>query len=537
MSSINDDILHYQRKIEKYSTDTKVLMHCLNKLTRLPIGVQHLQATGIGRTINGMRKSEGSVGEEARALVSKWKEMVAAEDKSDSDGPAEEESHQEEVNSDQDNDKEAQNLDVKTKLKPKDSQRESKEETPSSSKSKSSSSKSKSSEKSSKSSKNSDKRKESKNKEGGSSSSSSKSRKRHHSEDDSPSHIDDDIETPTMSFEDALGSIESSSKKKKSKDKEKDKHKSDKKKSLPASSNSFPSSSSTSFLPEPSLPPPKRIEISPLDFGTSPDYKPQPRTMSYTGEAAISRHSTSEEALSVAMAQKGSRTKVFSGNRSSGLAYAPTLFDACIRVLQQNIDALEFTGGVPYELLRPVLERASARQLFELENHNPYLLEDTDELWKVLCQKKFRTAVREEMETWRDLYLRCHEELEARLKNLTNNHKQSIAKAIPVRTTKLAYVECVAKAPRGVSKSGQIKHGASAVLASMTNAKATGRPFEASMNHPSNGNSTVAEVVKMAPPSTSRSSSSSSNAPSAKKPKVAPLMQKTLKLMKNRFRR
>jgi hypothetical protein len=32
------------------------------------------------------------------------------------------------------------------------------------------------------------------------------------------------------------------------------------------------------------------------------------------------------------------RTKVFSGNRSSGLAYVPTLFDSCIRVLQQNMD-------------------------------------------------------------------------------------------------------------------------------------------------------------------------------------------------------
>lgn len=67
--------------------------------------------------------------------------------------------------------------------------------------------------------------------------------------------------------------------------------------------------------------------------------------------------------------------------------------------------ALEYTGGVPYELLRPVLERANPHQLYSLENHNPYLLEDTDELWKVLCQKEFRKGVREEMETWRDLYL------------------------------------------------------------------------------------------------------------------------------------
>lgn len=67
--------------------------------------------------------------------------------------------------------------------------------------------------------------------------------------------------------------------------------------------------------------------------------------------------------------------------------------------------ALEYTGGVPYELIRPVLERANSHQLYSLEHHNAYLLEDTDELWKVLCQKEYRKAVREEMETWRDLYL------------------------------------------------------------------------------------------------------------------------------------
>lgn len=51
---------------------------------------------------------------------------------------------------------------------------------------------------------------------------------------------------------------------------------------------------------------------------------------------------------------------------------------------------------------------------------------------------------------------RCHEEREARLKSLTSSHKQSMAKATPQRTTKLAYVESVAKAPRGVGKPGQV---------------------------------------------------------------------------------
>ena len=74
MSTTNDEIEHYKRKIDKYSSDPKVgslhcdesimaqfltfmffqvLLHCLNKLTKLPIGVEHLQATGIGRIVNG----------------------------------------------------------------------------------------------------------------------------------------------------------------------------------------------------------------------------------------------------------------------------------------------------------------------------------------------------------------------------------------------------------------------------------------------------------------------------------------------------
>lgn len=62
-----------------------------------------------------------------------------------------------------------------------------------------------------------------------------------------------------------------------------------------------------------------------------------------------------------------------------------------------------------------------------------------------------------------------------------------------------------------MSKILKVKQGASAVLASMTNAKAGFRPFEASANHAANGNNAVAEVVKLAPPAASRSSSSSSS--------------------------
>jgi transcription elongation factor B polypeptide 3 len=71
------------------------MLHCLGKLFHLPVTVQHLQDTGVGRTVNALRKYEGDTGEAAKALVAKWKAMVAAEDSSE----GERESHPEENNS------------------------------------------------------------------------------------------------------------------------------------------------------------------------------------------------------------------------------------------------------------------------------------------------------------------------------------------------------------------------------------------------------------------------------------------------------
>lgn len=67
--------------------------------------------------------------------------------------------------------------------------------------------------------------------------------------------------------------------------------------------------------------------------------------------------------------------------------------------------ALDFTGGVPYDILKPVLERATAQQLFRLEYHNPYLIEDTGKLWEFHCNREFRSKQRQENETFREMYL------------------------------------------------------------------------------------------------------------------------------------
>lgn len=50
------------------------------------------------------------------------------------------------------------------------------------------------------------------------------------------------------------------------------------------------------------------------------------------------------------------------------------------------------------------------------------------------------------------------DEREAKLKTLTANIKQSIDKSVPVRSTKLAYVDNIVKPPRNVLKK-QAKYG------------------------------------------------------------------------------
>lgn len=44
--------------------------------------VSHLEQTGIGRTVNSLRKCGNEVGEASKTLVAKWKEMVVQEEKS-----------------------------------------------------------------------------------------------------------------------------------------------------------------------------------------------------------------------------------------------------------------------------------------------------------------------------------------------------------------------------------------------------------------------------------------------------------------------
>lgn len=269
------------------------------------------------------------------------------------------------------------------------------------------------------------------------------------------------------------------------------------------------------------LPPP----VIPNDYKPSP-INPMVMDCLFKGPKQPAPAMLSESAALCAMSSsKNQRTKVYSGVKSGVLLTVPSLHELCIRFLQKNIDALEYTGGVPFEILKPVLERATAEQLEAFENYNPYLMEDSDVLWKQHCQRKFKAYKRQEMETWREMYYRCAQEQEARLNSLTNNIKKSQSVAMPVRQTKLAYVDSLVKPPRSVIKK-QHQFGTQQKLIATPAARVEALS-SVTPNIARIGDARLKTLASMRDHAQAQPSSNG-----AMKPKKAPLMAKSLQLLK-----
>ncbi|EDV93006.1 GH18516 [Drosophila grimshawi] len=688
-SNLADVVRHYQRSIERHGEDETRLLHCITKLFNLPITFEHLQETGIGKTVNALRKINGEVGVAAKTLVTKWKAMVAAEeepttvhsggnsneeDSARSNGrrSSEEDQDQENKGSNSSGGEDARHRHKSTrhderskdsggehkskssnskshsrsrtdgekrhkssshdKVKARDGasdrhRKEQQQKTSSNSSSgdhrkpksessttitttKSSSNHKSSTESSSKqrhhssSSHNRSKHSKSRHEQSkedksqhseqkvlvkeksdkhksSSSSAKSSSSKRTRSparlEEESPiskisktkskaEPVDEKAEEAAdefdssmgANFDDVLGMLNMPMSGKKSVGKIKSPNKpattktgsstsssSTSKRTTATTMNNNNSSSSrptTTKKPELLAPSAKLEPLDPsiaLELPTiSNNYKPMPLNQTVmdvvfnhglgnTAPRAL-RNFNESEALAAGISSKTMRTKIYSGVRTGQILQVPSLFDLCTRVLQRNIDALEYTGGVPFDVLRPVLERATPHQLLNFEEYNPYLMEDSEVLWQQHVQRHCRSQRREEMETWREMFLRCEEEKERKLSVIAESIKasQKISEA-PVRKTQLAFVDSMVKPPRSVQRK-QEQYGTKGKLIATPAARV------AALSSVTPNAAKVGDA-RLRVLSAARDSAQVAAAPMRNK--KAPLMAKALQLIRGRHKR
>lgn len=128
-----------------------------------------------------------------------------------------------------------------------------------------------------------------------------------------------------------------------------------------------------------------------------------------------------DEALSRIMKQKQGKRVLYTGKKSehAKVPVVSSLYNICARNLVDNLDTLPskisiynmtHDFAIAFELLRPVLEKANAKQLENIENYSPHLLSDTDYIWKKISEQEFKKIeAPDEDESWRELYFKKYD--------------------------------------------------------------------------------------------------------------------------------
>ena len=503
-AKLNQNIRHYCRKIERHPNEREPLLRALEVLGSLKgISIAALSETGVGKTVKGLKRHEdGEVAARAKALIAKWKELVAKEDEKEDEGETENPVSAQPKPTDSMGELDQNGKEEKRKrhkMEEEGKKRSRHDKSRHSDESKSSSKRHKSSKKDSSSS---------------TSYSSSSSSRQHHKTSKRPDLKDDGAfenalnglaETLSAPKKESKRSKGSSSNRSLSREKNGD---SNNLNSLNSHNNLNSLNSVNSRKNKPDGEPSSLSSASSVPLNLCTEYKPlrqpqavrtEPVRLGMTDDGALS------ELLAMRKSGAGRRSAVYSGAKRTGyFGSVPSLQEICIHVLQENVDSIAECGGLPYSLLKPILERASPATLMEIEECNPDLMEDTGELWERFVRKSFPRSGREEMETWREVYERCTMEREQKMDKLMNKVKDKYTNLDQSKKkTKLAYVDAVAKPPRGVRRA-QERNGIFAQV---------GAP------HKKGSERTKAVAVR-------------EHMSSGKKPKVAPMMAKTLKMMK-----
>ncbi|XP_074502500.1 elongin A, like isoform X1 [Sebastes fasciatus] len=231
----------------------------------------------------------------------------------------------------------------------------------------------------------------------------------------------------------------------------------------------------------------------------------------------------SEESAGFTGQRLNTKMQVYSGAKTVFLPTMMSLHQQCIRTLQNNINLLYETGGVPYEILEPVLERCTPQQLLHIEECNPIYVGETDHLWGKHCQRDFKHSKLQEYESWKEMYVRLSEERERKLKRLTKSIVSAHSSKPKGRQVKMAFIHTVAKPPRDVRIQQEI-HGTAVQQPQLRcSVKVQDSRPSPSCNEPSRSSSTSSGAANTQDP--------------RKKTRVAPMMAKSLKAFKKQLGR
>ncbi|KAF8623473.1 hypothetical protein AX15_006257 [Amanita polypyramis BW_CC] len=110
----------------------------------------------------------------------------------------------------------------------------------------------------------------------------------------------------------------------------------------------------------------------------------------------------------------------------AGACRVPSLVSLCQRVAIAHVDSITNLGlEIRFYQVKPVLERCSAEQLFQIEEASPQLQNETHELWMDLCTCKYPkmaqryfTGEEDDPETWKERYFAMQEAEAKRLEEL-----------------------------------------------------------------------------------------------------------------------
>ncbi|XP_069091894.1 elongin-A-like isoform X2 [Pleurodeles waltl] len=355
--------------------------------------------------------------------------------------------------------------------------------------------------------------------------------------------VEEDFEPPTMSFESYLNYDQIANKRKKTNNPGNEKNKKTKTDKQPSTLptknklNEEKSKCKPDAVPETLE---KKVKVENLtdllDIPLPkflPDYSilpspPYEADKGSTPEALLDEHS---DMTCFTGKRLNSKMQVYSGSKPIFLSKMLTLYEQCLRVLQNNIDLLHEVGGVPFEILEPVLERCTPEQLNRIEECNPSFMEESDHLWKKHCQKDFRNEHLLEYESWREMYLRLFSEREEKLQKITKDISSAHSGKPKGRQVKLAYVHCVAKPPRSIRRRQEIFGTAGPIVQPHPVDRLKIQKIEREkLNSSSSTNSPSSSALLVSSPQPSGANQD------ARRPfkRVAPMMAKSMRAFKNR---